>query len=407
MKKSATLFWTILVMIIFTSGCSWTDFNDDAALSRDLKIMLDDLWTDYGQNWPDWSGGVALKITTDKDSYFVTSGLDRQVDSKTHFRSASTTKTFTAAAVMRLFQEGRLDIDDAITDLIPNTDRPYVPDNADYDLPYKNQITIRLLLSHRAGVFDVSNSPIPENVDAPYAGQYYITYIREVLGRDDHTFTFDELVGTAARHQLSYNPPDTEFHYSNTGYSILGKIIERVTGLTYAQYIQDSFLTPNRLTMTSLPFLGTDIGLPEPYTPGYLYYENRIYETTNDNMSPHVAEGNLITTPDNLSRWIKLLITARAGVSRQQVDRMMEVRPTNESHDNYGLGLTFTPGLGYGHNGGHIGYLTVMRYDPEYDVTIVIYANVLNAHDLVGQSETMYDIGRQARRILGYPADAE
>ena len=97
-----------------------------------------------------------------------------------------------------------------------------------------------------------------------------------------------------------------------------------------------------------------------------------------------MAEGNVITTVDDLCKWVRLLYSGQAGVNSGLVAQMTDIKPTGEEHIVYGLGTEYVDGLGFGHNGAYAGYLTVMRYDKENDVAIVIFASVLNADDLYG-----------------------
>ncbi len=400
--KKHVVFIVVAVAIsaVVTSGVWFCMLqSSEPNLTAQIESLIEQEWAEYTANKTGFNeGGIAMLILSPKGNYFVSAGIDVTAD--THFRSASTTKTFTAAAIMLLQQEGKLRISDQIVDNIPGTDVPYVPDSAAYAIPFKQNITIQHLLEHRAGVFDVSNSLIPDNVSAPYAGKSYIAYVKEKLGQPKHTFTFDELVGVAASNQLSYFSPGTGFHYSNTGYSILGKIIERVSGISYASYIEQYLLTPNGLSETSLPIRGDEQHLPSPYVDGYVWTQGVQYQVTLDNMSPHVAEGNVITTPNNLATWAKLLYSAKAGINQTYVDLMKEVTPTGEEHGFYGLGTTYTEGLGYGHNGAHIGYLTVMRYDPATEVTVVMFVSVLDADDTYQEIYFMYNLGRMTKQLL-------
>jgi D-alanyl-D-alanine carboxypeptidase len=81
---------------------------------------------------------------------------------------------------------------------------------------------------------------------------------------------------------------------------------------------------------------------------------------------------------------------------------MIDVIPTEEGHAPYGLGTTYVDGLGYGHNGAHAGYLTVMGYDIENDIAIVLFMSLFNFDDLGGEINFMYNIGRTAKQILGF-----
>ena len=80
---------------------------------------------------------------------------------------------------------------------------------------------------------------------------------------------------------------------------------------------------------------------------------------------------------------------------------MTDIKPTGEEHGYYGLGTAYLEGLGYGHNGAHAGYLTVMRYDPEKEVAIVMFASVLDADDIYGQINVMCDTCLSAKQLLG------
>ena len=124
-------------------------------------------------------------------------------------------------------------------------------------------------------------------------------------------------------------------------------------------------------------------------------------------MSPHVAEGNVVTTVQDLSRWITLLLSGRAGISMETVSAMMDMQSTGEHHVWYGLGTTFTSGLGYGHNGAHIGYMTVARYDPTDSVTVLIFSSFLAPEYFMQQGELLIRIAHEAKEICGYPASDE
>ena len=329
--RAHALCFTLLLL-----GCSGSG-GDNPQL---LQQKISSLWHEYRATYGVTKGGIAVYITSPRGNFFASEAIEGLPSPDIHFRAASNTKTFTAASIMLLHQRGLLDINDLIVDPIPNKGIPYVPDTKEYDIPYKGTITIRQLLMHRAGVFDVSNDDIPDDCQEPYAGKNYIDYVKTDLGELDHQFTFDELVGVVATCDLSYWPPCGGYHYSNTGYSILGKIIERVSGKSYGEFVMENFVLPNHMNATTFPYLSTDRTLPDPYAKGYLYYEGEISEVTEDNMSPHVAEGNVISTPADLALWVRALIRGEAGVSKEQVD-MMKCQPETPLTSCYGMGIIF------------------------------------------------------------------
>jgi D-alanyl-D-alanine carboxypeptidase len=301
---------------------------------------------------------------------------------------------------MLLHQRGLLDIDDVITANIPGTTTPYVPDTASYAIPYKDAITIRKLLGHRAGVYDVTNEAMPEDAPCPYAGESYLQ--TQDMSRQ---FTFDELVGVDATCNASYWPPSEDrYQYSNTGYSLLGKVIERVSGLSYSDFIVQNLLVPNRLTETSSPALYTETMIPAPFAVGYsLGYlgSKQLVATVADNMSINVAEGNLISTPEQLARWNRALVTGAAGVDASTVESMKCEIPSGAT-SCYGLGIQQFSGLGFGHTGAHNGYLSIMLYDPTHDVSIVLFSTLLDFTSIGAEAKVLFDVVTQARTILGY-----
>ena len=398
MKTNLKRFALALILLIFVSWI-WmfassrrTDLNNAA-----LNELVKSEWEKYGSSRPTWEGEVSIYIMTPKGNYFSASNPDKGASSKVHFRAASVTKTFTAASIMLLDQQGKLNINDKITALIPGSTEPYVPNTPAYDIPNKERITIRQLLKHRAGVWDISNNSIPAAAKAPYAGKNYVEYMKEL--DPAHTFTFDELVGVVASNKLSFFAPDASYHYSDTGYSILGKMIERVSGQRYDQFVKNNLLIPNGLKNTTLPYLGDQQTLPAPFSRGYSTAGKLLMETTMDNMSPHVAEGNVISTAADLAVWIGRLLRGEAGVSKTGAKMMME----GTLDKKYGLGISYVPGLGYGHDGGHAGYATVVKYDPSQDVAVVISASMIVFDDLVPYYNFLHNIGRKAKNLLGYP----
>lgn len=372
-----------------------------------LSKILEAEWKGYKSDKPNFNGGLAMQILSPKGDYFIATGFGDKISNKYHFRIASVTKTFTAAGIMLLNQGGLLNIDDKITDNIPGKDIPYVPDTPEYNIPYKKDITIKMLLMHRAGIFDISNNEIPDNEFShgePYLSKNYLDFMKEKDG--NHTFTFDELVSVNARNQLSFFEPGSAYHYSDTGYSMLGKIIERVSGKSYADFIKDELLVPNNLLDTSLPSQGSDQALPSPFVKGYVWMNGELQEVTESNMSPHVAEGNIITTSIDLANWCKKLFQGEAGLTKSTI-KMMEsgIDRNDGTGTQYGLGLVCSPN-NYGHAGAHEGYLTLMYYYPKTDVACVMFTNAWdcqnNLDSIMAELKFMTEIAAKILKKLGY-----
>ena len=395
--KNITIIPILLIFIILSSCSSGKQFQ--------IQKTLDTEWNTFSQGKKNFNGGLAMQIISPSGEYFVSTNMGPFMGNTRHFRAASCTKTFTASAIMLLNQQGRLNIDDKLTDNIPGTSTPYLPATSNFDIPYKNQITIRMVLMHRAGIFDITNQVLPDTVPAPLKGQTYLDYIE---AQDiNHQFTFDELIGVVATYQLSNSAPDTEYKYSNTGYSILGKIIEQVTGQTYADFVTSQLITPNKLLDSVLVSKGTDQDLPIPYVDGYVWDGSNSTNVTQSNLTANAAEGNLTTTPKDLTNWIYKLMRSEAGLNSATVEMMKAGSPAGTTpNTKYGLGISYTDLDGYGHSGAHNGYLTLMFYRPNTDVAYVLFSNIWDSSNgtasLLDQLNFMTATSNKVLADLGY-----
>lgn len=397
MKRLPKIFILTCGLIILAGSCNKSDtviITD--SMQNSLQLLLDNTLASYKSKYPNYPGGLAMEVITDKGTWFVSAGMGN-VTNQVHFRAASNTKTLTSTAILLLYQQGKLDIHKRIIDTIPGTQMPYIPDAPEYDIPYKSSITILQLLHHRAGVFDVTNNNIPDTVSAPvpYKGKNYLEYV--ISFDSTHTFTFDELVNVNAVCRLYNFVPGASYHYSNTGYSLLGKIIERVSGKSYQQFMIEDVMAPIGMTHSSMPVLGTERTIPSPFATGYeALPSGEILNVTISNMSGNVAEGNLITTPDDLGHFLRKLLSGQGVLNPHTVNAvMMKCLPTSETTTNaYGCGLTYTNNLGYGHNGAHEGYLSQMVYDPGSGFTAMIFTNAwntVNGMTTIGEQLTLLE----------------
>ena len=227
----------------------------------------------------------------------------------------------------------------------------------------------------------------------------------------EYSFTKDELIQVLAVNQVSNAVPGTEFKYSDSHFQILGKIIEQVSGKTLNAFKTEELLQPNGLTQSHFVIDGADQQLPAPFIDGYVSLNGQSIACTEYNYSYDPGSGNLVTTLADLSRWIRRLMKAQAGINSTQVARMCDVLP--DSH--YGLGtmqwINNGKDLGYGHNGGTSGYLTYAFHEPVSDISFVIQCSLLDASQmdaskgpisLVQQGAWLGDIVFDIQSLLGY-----
>lgn len=366
-----------------------------------LQKLIDEKVAAYREATPRPEGiGALVFVAAPSGEWCAAAGLPAAAGPGSHYRIASVSKTFTAAAVMLLDQQGKLRIDDTLTDPIPGTEIPYLPESPRFAIPDKKHIKIRDLLAHRAKIFDVFNTPLPQK---PYSGLPYAEYIKQVLNEPDHQFTQDELIGVLAEHQLQSKDAANGYKYSDTGYTILAKIIERVSGQSYDRFLADHFFGPMGLTNTSSPWSAYDSGLPEPFLKGIarLTSDQEFEDATESNISDQIGPGNIISTPQDIARWMRGLLSARGPLTQEQVTRMTTVP---EGNTTYALGIGSTE-FGRGHSGAHPGYVNLVTYSSDDDAAVAVVTPFIDYSRLHEHLALLNEITKGAREILRQEMD--
>ncbi|MCP4122931.1 MAG: beta-lactamase family protein, partial [Bacteroidetes bacterium] len=310
--------------------------------------------------------GVVMVITTpDGLEWTGRSGVSDVINNTTltvgtKFRSGSITKSFTGIAIAQLIQEGLLNLDDSLESRLPGV----VPSptneeiaSGEYTGYNANDITIRDLLHHTSGIFNFAD-------DMRFLMAYYT--------EPETQMTPDELVDWATSNPpLSY-PENSEFHYSNTNYVLLGMIIEEVTGNSWESEIRRRFIEPVGLIDTSVPDTGTSV-IPGTYTHGYidLYedtggmvgLENNLIDYSVLDPSLTWASGNMVSTPADLTRWISAIAEGKLLDASHQDMIMTDMFLIDTASARYGFGIVTNQDYGLiGHRGQIIGYGNVMQY---------------------------------------------
>lgn len=276
------------------------------------------------------------------------------------FGAGSTGKNFTAALVLQLAEEGKLSLDDQLQDWLPNYP------NID------NSATIRQLLSHTSGAFTLNHYP---------------GFWSAVFADGTRVWTDEELLTTFLAEQ--YSTPGTEWHYSNTGYMLLGQIIEEATGSTVSTELRDRFFEPLGLTTAFYPPEETargqvaegwaDIGLYAPDVdpgPGLEPFSQFPWTET----MPEA--GGMFASAEDLARWAHALFHDETVLTSESLDQMLDWVDVDIAAEeaqlvaDYGLGaIRFNPELLdgaslIGHSGGALFYSALSGYLPDYGVCI-------------------------------------
>lgn len=259
---------------------------------------------------PDGEPGAVLCVFKDgKPIYRGARGL-ASIETKEkltpdhQFYIASVTKQFTAAAIMILNEEGELYIGDNISNYLP-----------DYPT-YGHQITIRQLLTHTSGL-----SNLPKTKEQ-----------QRNLGKN--STTLDMTLDVLSSEQMLFMPGD-KYSYSNTGYLLLGKIIEVASGENYADFMTKRIF--QKLGMKNTYF--ADGQADEKLASGHYYYKNHfVFDTVSSTTWMHTAAG-LISTADDLAIWQQALINHSVIANESYEQMIAPVTLNNGEKSDYCFGF--------------------------------------------------------------------
>ncbi|KWU54312.1 D-alanyl-D-alanine carboxypeptidase [Bacillus mycoides] len=272
------------------------------------------------------------------------------------FRIGSVTKTFTATVVLQLAEENRLNLDDSIEKWLPG-----VIQGNEYD---DKQITIRQVLNHTSGIAEYTRSKSFNLMDTK------------------KSYRAEELVKMG----ISMPPdfaPGKSWSYSNTGYVLLGILIETVTGNSYAEEIENRIIEPLKLLNTFLP--GNSSVIPgTKHARGYIQLDgaSEPKDVTYYNPSMGSSAGDMISTADDLNKFFSYLLGGKL-IKEQQLKQMLTTVPTGEAAlGRYGLGIYETKlpnGVSiWGHGGSIPGFVTFAGGTLGGKHTLAVNLNSLN-----------------------------
>ncbi len=318
-----------------------------AAQAATKQQQLDQLFTKYHQV-NQFNGTVLVageKGVIHKKGYGFANfewGVRHTTDTK--FRLASITKQFTAAVILQLVAEGKLGLDDTLTKLLP-----------DYRKDTGDRVTLTHLLNHTSGIPSYTNRKFFENDS-----------------RDPYSVT--DFVKKFCSGDLEFEP-GTKYVYNNSAYFLLGAIIEKTTGKTYAQALQERIFTP--LGMKDSGYDVSATVLPKRAS-GYEPTATGVANAPYLDMSLPYAAGSLYSTVEDLYRW------DRALYGDTLLPAALKQRMFTPGLKNYGFGFSIQPlelhdgktkvGI-ITHSGGIHGFATLIVRVPESKEVVILLDN--------------------------------
>jgi CubicO group peptidase (beta-lactamase class C family) len=262
----------------------------------------------------------------------------------TIYEIGSITKQFTAVGIMMLVEDGLISTDDTLDKYLP-------------EYPYASQITIKQLMNMTSGIMDYFK-------DKDYMQRFFGVEKEEDAfnRRISKEIKNEELLEYVSEYELEFEP-GTKYSYSNTNYHFLGMIIEKVSGMSYEEYITENILEPLGMTSTSFNPLDTTAigyvqnnGIPMPI------------------MSPHptisYSAGSICSNVDDMLIWENAVIAGELLTEKSWSEIF------SGGKYGYGYGWEIQKYM-YSHSGQTIGFNSYVNISPEYDFVIIVLANTL------------------------------
>jgi D-alanyl-D-alanine carboxypeptidase len=352
---------------------------------RKLVTMPEDSLSLVLPNPP--SAGAGIFVETPQGRYFRTIGVaDVQTCAPLRpqmpFAIGSNTKMMTAAIIYQLQEEGLLSTADHVSVYLPEEIAQF---------PRSANATIAQLLSHTAGLPDYFSKDSPdflvEAFNDPESGLL------------EKAFTPQGLIASAARNQddpgmPTFAPGEAgQWSYSNTGFIMLGLLIEKVTGKSYGEVLTTRILEPLDLTHTVLvpDVAPTSLGLPSSYSESPF-----TRDTSGWNYSQAWSAGAVISTAEDLATFVQALYSGRLFRSPKTLIQMQaRAAPCYqlESDAWYNAhGSKYSDGF-WGHAGATLGFVSDPGYNPETETTIVVWQNVATGHGSFGVLHAGHALG--------------
>jgi len=260
------------------------------------------------------------------------------------FRLGSITKQFTAAAVMLLVEQGKIGLKDPIDKYLPG-------------YPMQGHvITVEHLLTHTSGI------------------QSYTDIPGWMTARIKDDMTVQELVDAFKKEPMQF-APGGQYRYNNSGYVLLGAIIEKVSGKSYGAFVTEAIFKPLGMTST---YYGSNEPIIRKRAQGYTGPAERPANSQYLSMTQPYAAGSLVSTVDDLARWDAALYT-EALLKKPTLEQMWTAfRLTDGTSTNYGYGWgvsTLRGRRSIDHGGGIPGFSTYGLRVPEDRVYVVVLCN--------------------------------
>lgn len=257
---------------------------------------------------------------------------------KAKYRIGSVTKQFTAALILKLEEQGKLSVDDKLSKYFPG-------------YPKADSVTIHMMLNHTSGIPNYTSFP----------GVWQSLHYK---------YSQDSMIRLFKSRPYDF-PPGKGWNYSNSAYYMLGMIIEKVSGMRYANFLREQIIYPLQMKNSDLERLDTVYALK---ARGYGKVGNKWMPAAFMELDNAGAAGAMISTTEDLNTWIRALY-GRKLLSAASTQKMLTPQ---QGTNGYAYGIvsdSLSKHHRIWHNGGIHGFSASLSYYPDKDMTVVVLSN--------------------------------
>jgi D-alanyl-D-alanine carboxypeptidase len=344
----------IIIVLMSISGCK--EMTDDTVLSE--RAIAENLIDQFiheliaDQQIPGYSIAV-----TSRDSLIYSNSygfsdlkLKEKVTDQTLFQIGSITKSFTAIALMQLYDQGKFDLNKPISDYLYWF-------NLEND---KEKVTGHHLLTHRAG--------IQQDLDGTYGSP---------------------AMGILTGQLKSYGKLGETYRYSNIGYVVLHLLIENLSGLSYQEFVEKNILQPLEMDNT---YAEITLDSREKQAIGYVYpFDDRPHNSSRNLVEAELFEyrmgnGSILSTPSDMANYMQMLLgngtrKGKAIMSKEAFNLFTGINSNDKDKDWYQYGIVtikYDSIFVLQHSGGMVGFSSNMKVDKSNDIAVYVSTNTQN-----------------------------
>jgi CubicO group peptidase (beta-lactamase class C family) len=333
-------------ILIIASGILFNLANAQQIDSKEMSTKFDQLLSEQFKT--NETGATALVAKNGQVLYKKAFGmadleLNIPMQADNVFRIGSITKQFTAVSILQLMEKGKLNLQDEITKFIP-------------DYPTQGyKITIEHLLTHTSGI-------------KSYTG------MRDYMSRMTIDMKPSEMIDHFKNEPIEFTP-GTKWNYSNSGYFLLGYIIEKVSGKTYEEYLEENIFRP--LGMANSCY-GSESKLIKNRVGTYSRGDNGFENARPLSMTQPYSAGSIQSNVEDLYKWNQAVNSYKLVKKESIAKAFTNYKLSDGKETGYGYGWSFgsiqgSPSIEHG--GGINGTLTMAMYLPEEDVFVAVFSN--------------------------------